>query len=62
MKNTRFGTIEQSEANTLKHSLEVKHKEPEFQNMFEPEQLKSETVSDSTTKYGSKYLSFLDDP
>ena len=62
MKNARFGAIEQSETNTLKHSLEVKHKEPEFQNMFEPEQLKSETVSDSTTKYGSKYLSFLEDP
>jgi len=62
MKNARFGAIEQSETNTLKHSLEVKHKESEFQNMFEPEQLKSETVSDSTTKYGSKYLSFLDDP
>lgn len=62
VKNVRFGAIEQSKTNTLKHSLDVKRNEPEFQNTFEPEQLKSETVSDSTAKYGSKYLSFLDDP
>jgi len=61
-KNARFGVIEQSETNTLKNNLEVKRMEPEFQNMFEPEQVKAETVRNSTTKYGSKYLSFLDDP
>ena len=61
-KNAGFGVIEQSETNTLKNNLEVKRMEPEFQNMFEPEQVKAETVSNSTTKYGSKYSSFLDDP
>jgi len=61
-KNARFGVIEQSETNTLKNNLEVKRMEPEFQNMFEPEQVKAETVRNSTTKYESKYLSFLDDP
>jgi len=61
-KNARFGVIEQSETNTLKQHLDVKRSKPDFQKMFEPEQIKIETVSNSTTKYGSKYLSFLDDP
>ena len=61
-KNARFGVIEQSETNTLKHNLDIKRSKPDFQKMFEPEQIKTETVSNSTTKYGSKYSSFLDDP
>jgi hypothetical protein len=61
-KNARFGVIEQSETNTLKHNLDVNRSKPDFQKMFEPEQIKTETVSNSTTKYGSKYSSFLDDP
>lgn len=61
-KNVRFGVIEQSETNTLKHNLDIKRSKPDFQKMFEPGQIKTETVSNSTTKYGSKYSSFLDDP
>jgi len=60
-KDTKFGVIERSEANTLKHSVEEKRSEPEFQNLFELEQLNAESVSNLTTKYDSKYSSFLDD-
>ena len=61
-KDSKFRVLEQSEANSLKHSVEAKIREPEFQNLFEPEQIKAEILNKSTTKYGSKYLSFLDDP
>ena len=60
-KDVKFGVIEQSETNTLKHSVEEKRSEPEFKNLFELEQVKVESVSDLTTKYNSKYSSFLDD-
>jgi len=60
-KDAKFGVIEQSETNTLKHSLEEKRLEPEFQNLFELEQRKVESASNLTTKYDSKYSSFLDD-
>jgi len=60
-KNAKFGVIEQSETNTLKHNVEEKRREPEFQNLFELEQTKVESVSNLTTKYDSKYSSFLDD-
>jgi len=61
-KDARFGVIERSEANTLKHSVEKKRSEPKFQNLFELEQSNVESVSNLTTKYDSKYSSFLDDP
>ena len=60
-KDVKFGVIEQSETNTLKHSVEEKRSEPEFKNLFELEQVNVESVSDLTTKYNSKYSSFLDD-
>jgi len=60
-KDAKFGVIEQSETNTLKHSVEEKRREPKFQNLFEVEQMKVESASNLTTKYDSKYSSFLDD-
>jgi len=60
-KDVKFGVLEQSETNSLKHSIESKRKEPQFQNIFEPEQAKAEIVSNSPTKYGKKYSSFLED-
>ncbi len=60
-KDAKYGVIERSEANTLKHNVEEKRSEPEFQNLFELEQTKGESVSNLTTKYNSKYSSFLDD-
>ena len=61
-KDSKFGVLEQIETNSLKRIVEVKRSEPEFQNLFESEQAKAESLNISTTKYGSKYLSFLDDP
>lgn len=61
-KAANFRVIKQSETNTLKNNLEVKRHEPEIQNMFEPKRIKVEAVMNSTTKYDSKYLSFLEDP
>ncbi len=61
-KNAKFGVLEQSETKTLKHSLEAKRSEPDFQKKFESKQVKADSVNISTIKYGSKYLSFLDDP
>lgn len=60
-KDVKFGVLEQIETNSLKHSIESKRKEPQFQNIFEPEQVKAEIVSNSPTKYGKKYSSFLED-
>ena len=60
-KNANSGVIEQSETNALKQTVEIKRAEPEFKKMFEPEQLKAETVTNSTTKYGIKYQDFLQD-
>jgi len=61
-KNAKFGVLEQSETKTLKHSLEAKRSEPDFQKDFESKQVKADSINISTIKYGSKYLSFLDDP
>ena len=60
-KDVKFGVLEQSETNSLKHSIESKRKEPELQDIFEPEPVKTEIVSNSPTKYGKKYSSFLED-
>jgi len=61
-KDVNFKVLEQSETNTLKRSVEEKRSEPEFQNLIELEQEKAESISNLTTKYGSKYISFLKDP
>jgi hypothetical protein len=61
-KDVNFGVLEQSETSTLKRSVEEKRSEPEFQNLIELEQKKAESISNLTTKYGSKYISFLEDP
>ena len=61
-KDVNFEVLEQSETNTLKRSVEEKRSEPEFQNLIELEQEKAESISNLTTKYGSKYISFLKDP
>jgi len=61
-KDVKFGVLERIETNTLKHSVEEKRSEPKFQKLFEIEQEKAESVSNLTTKYGNKYLSFLEDP
>lgn len=60
-KNAKFGVIERSEANALKHTVEIKRTEPEFKNMFEPDQVKNEIVGKISTAYGTKYSSFLED-
>ncbi len=61
-KEASFGVIEQVEVKSLKNSIDTKRSEPEFKNMFEPEQVKAKSVNVSTTKYNGKYSSFLDDP
>ena len=61
-KDVNFGVLEQSETNTLKRRVEEKRSEPKFQNLFEVEREKAESISNLTPKYGSKYLSFLEDP
>ncbi len=58
-KNAKFEVIERSEANALKQTAETKRPEPEFKKLFEPEQVKAETVRKPTTKYGIKYQDFL---
>ena len=60
-KEAKFGVLEQSEKNALKQSVVVKRSEPEISKMLELEQIKTENVSKPTAKYGSKYLSFLED-
>ena len=67
-KDANFMVLEQSETNALKNNLEVKQAvvikraDSEFKKKFEPEQVKAETVSRPTTKYGMKYQDFLKDP
>ena len=61
-KNAKFGVMERSEANALKQTVEIKRAEPEFKKMFEPEQIKADTVVKPTTKYGMKYQDFLQEP
>ena len=60
-KDVKFGVLEQSETNSLKHSIESKRKEPQLQDIFKPEPIKTEIVSKTPTKYGKKYSSFLED-
>jgi ribosomal protein S13 len=61
-KEASFGVIERVETKSLKNIVETERREPKFQIMFEPEQMKTETTTSSPTKYGGKYSSFLDDP
>jgi len=61
-KHAKFGVIEQSEANTLKNSLDMKKKESHFPTMYESEDSKENTKRITPNNYGNKYISFLEDP
>ena len=61
-KEASYGVIEQVETKSLKNSIETKKSEPEFKNLFEPEQVKAKITTPHLTKFGGKYSSFLEDP
>jgi len=61
-KDAKFGVMERSEANALKHNDDLKRAEPELKKMFEPKQENTKPVSNSTASYKTKYSSFLEDP